>query len=100
MQATHGCSHNACTFCTFYQDIPFRIKSPDEFRSHVAGVLDFFGPALAMRRSIFLADANALVVPMPRLLALLECSRKGSRWQDAGKRRAICQPAIQLPADV
>lgn len=72
LQATHGCSHNACTFCTFYQDIPFRIKSPDEFRSHVAGVLDFFGPALAMRRSIFLADANALVVPMPRLLALLD----------------------------
>ena len=77
LQATHGCSHNACTFCTFYQDIPFRIKSPDEFRSHVAGVLDFFGPALAMRRSIFLADANALVVPMPRLLALLDVLADG-----------------------
>ncbi|MEZ4768139.1 MAG: hypothetical protein R2844_06890 [Caldilineales bacterium] len=71
LQATHGCSHNACTFCTFYRDIPFRIKSADEFRSHVTGVLDFFGPAIAMRRSIFLADANALVTPMPRLLALL-----------------------------
>ncbi len=75
LQATHGCSHNACTFCTFYRDISFRIKSPDEFRSHIAGVLDFFGPALARRRSIFLADANALVVPMPRLLALLEVLR-------------------------
>lgn len=72
LQATQGCSHNACTFCTFYRDIPFRIKTPDEFRSHIAGVLDFFGPALLMRRSIFLADANALVVPMPRLLALLD----------------------------
>lgn len=70
LQATHGCSHNACTFCTFYRHIPFRIKSPEEFRRHVAAVVDFFGPALAMRRSIFLADANALVIPMPRLLAL------------------------------
>ena len=87
LQATHGCSHNACTFCTFYQDIPFRIKSPDEFRSHVAGVLDFFGPALAMRRSIFLADANALVVPMPRLLALLDVLADGleSEIRETGK---------------
>ena len=72
LQATHGCSHNACTFCTFYQDIPFRIKTPEQFRQHVAAVLDFFGPALAMRKSVFLADANALVAPMPRLLALLQ----------------------------
>ena len=87
LQATHGCSHNACTFCTFYGDIPFRIKSPDEFRSHVAGVLDFFGPALAMRRSIFLADANALVVPMPRLLALLDVLADGleSEIRETGK---------------
>jgi radical SAM superfamily enzyme YgiQ (UPF0313 family) len=34
--------------------------------------MDFFGPALAMRRSIFLADANALVIPMRQLLALLD----------------------------
>lgn len=83
LQATHGCSHNACTFCTFYQGVPFRIKSPDEFRRHVAGVLDFFGPALLMRRSIFLADANALVIPMPRLLALLETLHSEFRIQNA-----------------
>lgn len=72
LQATHGCSHNACTFCAFYRGLPFRIKSPEEFQAHTAAVLDFFGPALALRRSIFLADANALVIPMPRLLALLD----------------------------
>ncbi len=71
LQASHGCSHNACTFCTFYQDIPFRIKTAEQFRQHVAAVLDFFGPAIAMRRSIFLADANALVAPMGRLRELL-----------------------------
>ncbi|MEI2689658.1 MAG: radical SAM protein [Anaerolineae bacterium] len=75
LQATHGCSHNACTFCTFYRDVPFRIKTPDQFRQHLADVVDFFGPAIAMRRSIFLADANALVAPMPRLLALLDVQR-------------------------
>ncbi len=72
LQATHGCSHNACTFCTFYRDVRFRIKTAAEFRQHVAAVCDFFGSALAMRRSIFLADANALVIPMPRLRELLQ----------------------------
>ncbi|MEA3337671.1 MAG: radical SAM protein [Chloroflexota bacterium] len=72
VQATHGCTHNACTFCTFYQDIHFRTKTPEQFRQHVAAVMGFFGPAVAMRRSIFLGDANALVLPMGRLLALLQ----------------------------
>ena len=88
LQATHGCSHNACTFCDFFQDIPFRIKSPDQFRSHLAGVLDFFGPALAMRRSIFLADANALVIPMARLLALLDVLGEGRETREIGKTGA------------
>ncbi|MFZ2489756.1 MAG: radical SAM protein [Anaerolineae bacterium] len=81
LQATHGCSHNACTFCTFYQDVRFRIKSPEEFRQHIAGVLNFFGAAAAMRRSIFLADANALVAPMTRLLPLLAVLESAAQAQ-------------------
>jgi hypothetical protein len=35
-------------------------------------VRDFLGPGLNLRRTIFLGDANALVVPQPRLLELLD----------------------------
>ncbi|MCC7352683.1 MAG: radical SAM protein [Anaerolineae bacterium] len=72
LQATEGCSHNACTFCNLYRGRPFRIKSPAEFREHIAQVREFFGPSLPLRKSIFLADANALVIPQPRLLELLD----------------------------
>ena len=72
LQATEGCSHNACTFCTFYRDRAFRIKEPEEFAAHIRAALDFFGPALALRRTIFLGDANALVIPFPRLRALFQ----------------------------
>ncbi len=72
LQATEGCSFNTCTFCNFYRDRPFRIKSPGEFRLHAEAVRDFLGPGLSLRRTIFLGDANALVTPMPRLLPLLE----------------------------
>ena len=71
LQATEGCSFNTCTFCALYRDRPFRIKSPEEFEGHVADVLDFFGPGASMRRGIFLADANALIIPQHRLLPLI-----------------------------
>ena len=56
----------------------------------MADVLDFFGPALAMRRSIFLADANALVAPMGRLREMLQVAGgrsevAGCRWQVADR---------------
>jgi hypothetical protein len=72
VQATEGCSYNRCTFCDFYRDRPFRVKSADELRAHIAAVRAFFGPALGLRRSLFLADANALVAPMSRLRAWLD----------------------------
>lgn len=72
LQATEGCSFNTCTFCSFYKERPFRIKRPDEFRVHAAAVRDFLGGGLSLRRTIFLGDANALVVPMPKLMPLVD----------------------------
>lgn len=72
LQMAEGCSFNTCTFCTFYKDRRFRIKSPDEFRAHVQAVKDFLGAGLSLRRTLFLGDANALVIPTPRLFPLLE----------------------------
>ncbi len=76
LQATEGCSFNTCTFCTFYKDRPFRIKTPEEFRAHALAVREFLGEGLSLRRTIFLGDANALVVPMPRLVPLMEITRE------------------------
>jgi len=76
LQATEGCSFNTCTFCDFYRERRFRIKPVDEFRSHAQAVRDFLGQGLALRRTLFLGDANALVTPMPRLLDLLAAARE------------------------
>lgn len=72
LQATEGCSFNACTFCGFYRDRRFRVKSPDEFRRHIAQVKAFLGRGLSLRRSIFLGDANALLLPQPALLDIFD----------------------------
>jgi hypothetical protein len=72
VRVTEGCSWNACTFCSLYRGIPFRWKSPDELRAHLAALCAYFGPSIALRRSVFLGDANALCLAHDRLLPLLE----------------------------
>jgi radical SAM superfamily enzyme YgiQ (UPF0313 family) len=72
IQATEGCSYNECSFCTFYRDRPFRIKSGEALAEHTQGVLALLGRGVTLRRSIFLADANAIVIAQSRLVPMLE----------------------------
>jgi radical SAM superfamily enzyme YgiQ (UPF0313 family) len=72
LQASEGCSYNRCTFCDFYHDRRFRIKSPEQLLAHIEAVRAYFGAGLRLRKSLFLADANALVAPMGRLRGWLD----------------------------
>lgn len=75
LQVTEGCSWNRCTFCSFYRDRRFRVKSPAALQDHIHQVKALLGRGLGLRRSIFLGDANALIVPQPRLRELLQVIR-------------------------
>lgn len=72
LQISEGCSYNKCTFCNFYRDRPFRIKGLEETREHVQQVKIFFGEDIYRRKTIFLGDANAIIIPQKRLIQLLE----------------------------
>jgi len=76
IQISEGCNYNKCTFCDFYRDRPFRLKLPQEFEEHLKNVSAFFGPSLSLRRSVFLADANAMVTPMKKLVPALKLVEK------------------------
>ncbi len=75
LQITEGCNYNQCTFCNFYRDRKFHIKTKTEILEHFTAVRKFMGDGLAMRRSIFLGDANALVIPQLRLVEAFEAVR-------------------------
>lgn len=76
LQATEGCSFNTCTFCDLYHQA-FRVKTPDEFRQHIRQVREYLGDSILLRqRSIFLGAANALAIPMARLVPMLEIIRE------------------------
>jgi hypothetical protein len=82
LQMTEGCSWNRCTFCSFYRDRRFRVKSPAALRAHIRQAKAFLGGGLGLRRSVFLGDANALIVPQPRLRELLQVVREELPGQD------------------
>ncbi|MFC1629411.1 radical SAM protein [Gemmatimonadota bacterium] len=72
VQLTHGCQFNTCTFCTLYRDTPFSVRTGEDLHEHLAAVDSFLGEGVDLRRSIFLGDANALVLPMNRLVPLID----------------------------
>ncbi len=72
LQGTEGCSYNRCTFCDFYRETDFRIKSPEEFSHHIHKVKKFLGRSIGYRKAVFFADANALVIPRNNLIPMLE----------------------------
>ena len=76
LQATEGCSFNTCTFCDFYKSQTFRVKSLMEFRDHAEAVREYLGSGLSLRRDVFLGAANALVLPMHKLLPLIDVARE------------------------
>lgn len=75
VQVTEGCAWNRCTFCAFYQGIPFRAKSGVELDEHIRAVIAYLGDGLSLRHSLFLGEANALGLPTEDLILRLDLVR-------------------------
>lgn len=81
VQATIGCSHNKCTFCSMYKDKKFRIRSVDEI---VEDLIEGRRRYRQVKR-IFLADGDALIIKTQDLIKIFkainelfpECERIG-----------------------
>ncbi|MFX0169628.1 MAG: radical SAM protein [Candidatus Hodarchaeota archaeon] len=68
LQATLGCSHNACTFCGSYRTKQFRVKPFNQFRAEIEALARIHG---IRPKRIFLADGDAFVLSTAQLLEIL-----------------------------
>lgn len=81
IQATIGCSHNKCTFCSMYKEEKFRIRRTDEIIKDI----DLARERYSNINRMFLADGDALMIKTPELIKILkyiktsipECERIG-----------------------
>jgi radical SAM superfamily enzyme YgiQ (UPF0313 family) len=73
VQATIGCSWNHCTYCDMYRDKTFRVR---ELRETLED-LERAGAAVGDQvEKLFVADGDALVLPMDHWLPILERAKK------------------------
>jgi radical SAM superfamily enzyme YgiQ (UPF0313 family) len=67
VQATIGCAHNDCTFCSMFKDKTFRVRPVNE----VIEDLVWARGAYRSLRRVFLADGDALALSADKLTAIL-----------------------------
>jgi len=67
LQISVGCSHNKCTFCPTYKGEKFRIKTFDEIEEDIIEASGY-----GRIEKIFLCDGDALILPMRKLVPILE----------------------------
>ena len=72
VQCTLGCSHNRCAFCIMYKEKTFSINPLDQVLGDLAEARAYY-PRI---ERIFLADGDALILPMDYLLAVLDDIRE------------------------
>ena len=69
VQATIGCSYNHCTYCDMYREKSFRLRDLREVLADVSAAGAAFGDEVT---KVFVADGDALVMPMEHWIPLLE----------------------------
>lgn len=72
LQVAYGCPHNECTFCGTYLDKPFRVRPFSEVVEDITGIPAHAKPHI---RRVFLADGDALILPVRRLREILQLLR-------------------------
>lgn len=72
LQATIGCSWNHCTYCDMYRDKTFRVRELQETLEDIRSAGEAFGARVS---KVFVADGDALVLPMSHWEAILEACR-------------------------
>ncbi len=68
LQVTSGCSHNKCTFCSMYQDVPFAASPIEEIEEDLA----YVGEHNTLFDRVFLVNGDAFCLSFERLSAIAD----------------------------
>ncbi len=67
LQATIGCSHNACTFCGMYKDKKYRVRPLEEILEDIDMAKAYYGELTR----VFICDGDAIAMPTDDLIKIL-----------------------------
>ena len=72
LQVTKGCSHNRCTFCSMYPDVPFAVCPMEEVEADLEEGARYCPDVTR----VFLEHGDAFVLSSDRLLAIAEAGHR------------------------
>lgn len=95
LQVSVGCSHNRCSYCAMYRDKRFAIRPLAEVEALLAAYAT--QPPVPSRR-LFLCDGDALILPMARLVPVLQAIRQHLPWVERvasyGDTRSVLRKSV------
>lgn len=68
LQVTSGCSHNRCTFCSMYHDVPFEVSPIEEVEEDLA----YVAKRAPLFDRVFLVNGDAFCLSFNRLVEIAE----------------------------
>lgn len=73
---TEGCSHNTCTFCNMYKEIPFRMWSLEEIEEYLFALKKVYGGYVEQTERVYLVGADPFVLSAKKLQERVELIKK------------------------
>lgn len=73
---TEGCTHNSCSFCNMYQDIPFRMWTLAEVEQYLQEVVRLYGRSCERIERVYLVGADPFALSANNLLGRISLIRK------------------------
>lgn len=73
---TEGCTHNSCTFCNMYQNVPFRMLSLSEVEDYLREVKQSYGRYCERIQRVYLVGADPFALSAGRLLERIDLIKK------------------------
>lgn len=68
LQVTTGCSHNRCTFCSMYQEVPFTVSPIEEVEEDIL----YIAKHNTLFKRVFLVNGDAFCLSTERLVRIAE----------------------------
>lgn len=72
IQASIGCPHNKCTFCSMYKGTKFRLRPVEEIKEDLLAARNYYGEYV---NSLFFPDGNTIIMKTDQLVEILEYAR-------------------------
>ncbi len=76
LPVTEGCTHNSCTFCNMYRDVPFRMLPMTDLEDFLGEVQRAYGHHCDGIRRVYLVGADPFALSATRLLDRIALVRK------------------------